>query len=142
MSFNYNIKSFSGKCTSSTTLREAYNTIVHIELLLKTELINQGTTANGHNIGLLIGQLGSTSNPNLPDATVNTYNADLEHSISKMICHGLDGQPTTVPIRSYPHMRYIRHISDWGTGTSDSQLTDVLIKAKALEFQLSKLLGV
>jgi hypothetical protein len=124
MDYDYNRKAFrSVRATiDAELLVSAYNTCILLELSLKQHLNLCSTSGNGgHNLPYLLQRIGSQHGKYL--AVCNVLQKQLGDSLHALFSQGRDGKARSVPSDSYPHIRYLRHESDWPSQrSSDADL--------------------
>jgi hypothetical protein len=128
MDYDYNKKVFGNAfgSTSIDSLIAAYTGCIVLELSLKQALGLVHTNSNGgHDLRLLINRLAQI-NPKHSHA-YKAFDAQLVNTSKKIICQGRNGTPLSMPPSSYPHIRYVRHSSDWtSSSTSDADIDQFL----------------
>jgi hypothetical protein len=98
----------------------AYCSCVLLELSLKQHLGLISSPMNqGHDLPQLVHRLGLRNSKHL--FTCNALQVQLRYALTKLFSQGKDGTPRTVPGDSYPHLRYLRHSSDWPQKSSPDQ---------------------
>jgi hypothetical protein len=104
----------------------AYCSCVLLELSLKQHL-NLTITANniGHDLPQLIQRLGLTHVRQRP--TCSALQVQLADCLRRLCVQGKNGSPSRVPPNSYPHLRYLRHVTDWNSETSSDSDVKTLV---------------
>lgn len=119
MDYEYNRKAFRAfrNAQSTEILPHVYLSCILLELALKQYLgLVKHTGNGGHNLPRLLQQL-SIRHPR-QKIVCDALMISLGNCLSSLYCQGKSGQPQRVPASSYPHLRYIRHTSDWQTEAS------------------------
>lgn len=116
MHYDYNKKAFRTllQAADIDPLIAAYGGCVLIELALKQALDLTSSMGNGgHNLGMLIDQMAQRQ----PKQKINydALKAQLNNSLKLLFCQGRKGIAQETPTGSYPHIRYLRHTSDWNS---------------------------
>jgi hypothetical protein len=115
---------------------------VLLELTIKQRLNLITTGANGgHDLPGLIHRLSRLD----PKATtvLTSKQRQLSDSLRALHSQGKDGTAQNVPSNSYPHMRYLRHSSDWQTdASSDDDIIKLLAVVQSIEYFLKVTLKV
>lgn len=144
MPYQYNRNAFSvmQSIPDASPLVSAYSILVCIELFLKEQLpagtFNHG---NGHNVPFHLNMLAGTLDaPH--QATLQALSVSLGNHIGSLWSEGFKGS-NRVPSRSYPHIRYLRHDSDWASPHStDADLMKLKMIAAQVKFHLTQATGV
>ena len=104
----------------------AYCSCVLLELSLKQHLKLVETANNpGHDLPHLIQRLGLTHARQRP--TCSALQVQLTDCFRRLHAQGKNGAPVKVPANAYPHLRYLRHTSDWNSDTSsDGDLASLI----------------
>jgi len=108
-------------------LAKCYATCVHLELCLKSDpnpLSQAGRL--GHNVPEMLRQVAATP---VAKRTIVSLAAQLETHLRNLHCQDPSQNAAKVDSRNYPHIRYLRHTSDWPGSpdvSSDSELYAVL----------------
>ena len=114
MNYDYNRKAFRSVCAASgiEPLATSYCACILLELSLKQHLNLVSTVSNsGHDLSALILRLGQAHRKHA--ATCNSLQSQLGYALRNLYSQGRNGVARTVPPNSYPHIRYLRHSSDW-----------------------------
>lgn len=146
MAFTYNRSAFRAPVTAPnlpcSPLLGAYVTLVALELFLKDYLtLHVAGVPTSHDVPKLLktlaGHLGGKH-----AGPISSMALQLSTKLASLWCKGRDGNATPVPSNSYPHMRYLRHDSDWGSSAStDEELDRVLMLSKQIIHTLHKATG-
>lgn len=96
--------------------------MVALELLLKDVLnLVQSPENAGHDLPTLLTMLKQKDKRLV--APLNSLQTQLRERLTVIRCQGRAGTALSIPAASYPHVRYIRHESDWPSDYStDAQL--------------------
>lgn len=123
MAFTSNKKAFLNPA-SSDSLFSAYCTLVVIELALKDAHVPAPN--GGHDVPEML-QLAAAAITSAPAVTAQLtgYSARLKADLGAITCQDRNGQPGTLPARSYPYLRYTRLSGDWG-GVSETPANLIL----------------
>ena len=124
MHFDHNRAAFRSvrSATGVAPLVVAYCSCILLELGLKQHL-NLITTANtaGHNLPYLIQRLGLAHSRHR--VTCIALQSQLTDCLRGLQSQGKNGLPSPVPPNAYPHLRYLRHNSDWvAQASSDTDI--------------------
>jgi len=114
MDYDYNRKAFRSviKATGIDPLATAYCSCVLLELSMKQYLALCSSPDNGgHNLSSLLQRIGLRHARY--KAVCNALQIQLADSLRILFSQGRNGTSRTVPSDSYPHIRYLRHQSDW-----------------------------
>lgn len=94
------------------TFLSAYNGCILLELSLKQALgLTESPNNGGHDLLHLINQVARRSSKHTH--ACRAFNAQIVNASKKLICQGKNGTPAAMPPSSYPHIRYLRHSTDW-----------------------------
>jgi hypothetical protein len=144
MDYDYNRAAFRTVCQSSGIhpLALKYCSCVLLELSLKQHLNLTSTSGNGgHNLPELVALLGN-QHPRYR-MSCNALQQQLANSLRRLQSQGKRGQAGSIPSRSYPNMRYLRHSSDWAVDCStDQDLISLLSLVQRLNSFLLKTMRV
>ncbi len=144
MNYDYNRAAFRSVCTASGIhpLASAYCTCVLIELGLKEHLgLILASSNGGHDLPWLISRIGLISPKN--KSTCSALQSQLQTALVKLFSQHKDGTAKSIPGRSYPHLRYLRHASDWPSQSSpDSDINDLNSLLKRIFSFLRTKIGV
>jgi hypothetical protein len=114
MDYDYNRSAFRSviKAAGIHPLAVAYCSCVLLELSIKQHLALCSSADNGgHNLPALLQRIGLRHARYL--AVCNALQRQLADSLRILCSQGRKGTPRTVPSGSFPHIRYLRHQSDW-----------------------------
>lgn len=114
MPHTYNRRAFSTFDKTSPLVR-LYAGLVALELRLKDEA---PTWRPGHDVEGLA-RSGRYS------PTIETHASNLMREVAALACTDRQGGPSVVASQ-YPNLRYLRHVSDFGTGSSEADLERAL----------------
>ena len=127
MDYDYNRKAFRSTrtLTGLEPLAFVYCSCILLELGLKQHLGFVNTLNNGgHNLPKLLQQV-SVRHPQ-HKVVCDALKTQLEGALMGIFCQGKKGAMQKVPPSSYPHIRYIRHSSDWPMdATTDAELASL-----------------
>lgn len=119
----------------SSPLLSSYCRLVSIELLLKDYLRSLGETVqNTHDVPAMLAHLAAKKPTQA--AILNALNSTLKTTLSGLWCEGQSGVQK-VPQKSYPHIRYLRHDSEYHVKCTPDKNVMVL---EALTQQIQTLL--
>jgi hypothetical protein len=128
MPTSYNIRSFKSvrQAHGVGLLAKCYLACVYLELCLKSvpPLIQHAGTS-GHDLPAMLCMLATSQASPATVRTARALAAMLGTKLSRLHCMGRGQQPALVPSGNYPHMRYLRHDSDWPGTTQSSSDTDL-----------------
>lgn len=112
--------------TGIETFLAAYTGCVLLELSLKQALgFVESPNNGGHDLLHLLTQVAQR-NPKHAHAC-RAFNAQILNTSKNLICQGRNGRPSPMPPSSYPHLRYLRHSSDWSSdATKDEDIKKFL----------------
>jgi hypothetical protein len=139
MPYGYNRNAFQdGSTASLPILLRTYCSLVALELGLKDFLGLPESPGNaGHDLPDLLTQVKHREKRTC--ASVNSLQTQLRHRLTAIRCQGKAGCAQSIPAQSYPHLRYMRHQSDWAADFStDSQLHAVLSTVQKLTSSLAR----
>lgn len=124
----------------SSPLLSSYCRLVSIEMLLKDHLRHLGeTVANTHDVPRMLAHLAIKSPP--MTAVLNGLNTSLKAGLMRLWCEGKSGTQM-VPASSYPHIRYIRHDSDFASdASSDKDVHDLEVLTQQIQTLLFTMTG-
>lgn len=124
----------------SSPLLSSYCRLVSIEMLLKDHLRHLGeTVANTHDVPRMLTHLASKAPPKA--ALLNGLNTALKAGLTRLWCEGKSGTQM-VPASSYPHIRYIRHDSDFTSDCSpDRDIHDLEVLTQQIQALLFTMTG-
>lgn len=144
MDYAYNRKAFRSVYVAPGVepLAIAYCELVLTELALKENLSFCQTAQNGgHDLPQLIHRV-AIRNPSV-GISLNALRVQLASALSALFSQSKNGTARNVPSNSYPHIRYLRHISDWPThSSSDADLLRVSTLMKRIMYLLKTRAGV
>jgi hypothetical protein len=138
MPYGYNRNAFrDGPNASSPVLLRTYCSLVALELGLKDFLGLSETAANaGHDLPDLLNRVKERDRRTC--SSLNSIQTQLRRQLTSIRCQGRGGAAQSIPASSYPHLRYMRHESDWPSDAStDSQLHTVLSTVQKLTSSLA-----
>jgi hypothetical protein len=138
MPYSYNRSAFrAGADDSLPILLRTYCSLVALELGLKDFLGLQESPGNaGHDLPDLLNQVKQRNRRSC--GSINSIQTQLRNQLTAIRCQGKAGVPHSIPAQSYPHIRYMRHTSDWQTDFStDQQLHAVLSTVRKLVSSLA-----
>ena len=123
-------------------LATIYCACILLELSLKQHLNLCSTAGNGgHDLPQLL-QRTAISNPRIR-GLIASLSPQLSSSLSKLFSQSKKGTARNIPANSYPHIRYLRHSSDWPSqSSSDQDLCQVLALLKRIMHLLKYTAGV
>jgi hypothetical protein len=127
MAYTYNRNAFkAGRAESLPILLRTYCSLVALELGLKDVLgLPESPDNAGHDLPDLLNQLKKQNKRATP--SINCIQTQLRNQLTAIRCQGIRGMAQSVPAQSYPHIRYMRHSTDWQSDSStDHQLRVVL----------------
>jgi hypothetical protein len=144
MDYDYNRKAFRSviKAAGVDPLAGTYCLCVLLELSIKQHLALCSSASNsGHDLPYLLQRVGLRHRTY--HAVLNSLQLQLANSLKALSSQGRDGQARFVPSNSYPHIRYLRHASDWGTpSSSDSDIASLKGILQRIISLLGKSLGI
>ena len=123
----------------------AYSSLVAIELCLSEYLLGQGDlTLYGHNVPEMIQALQSLLPAGNPTkGTLNQLVVELQNRLAGLWCVDAKRKTRRVPSRSYPYIRYIRHISDWPQkNCTDAQIQNLINTLQSVKVLLRAVTGM
>lgn len=124
MNYDYNRKAFRSVCkaTGIEPLAATYCSCVLLELSLKQHLNLTASASNGgHDLPALVHRVGQIHSRHA--VVCNALQRQLGDSLGKLYSQSRMGVPRSVPMNSYPYIRYLRHDSDWPSDcTSEGDL--------------------
>ena len=135
MPYVYNRGAFkAGSDNALPILLRTYCALVTLELGLKDYLGLTDSPGNGgHDLPDLLNQVKRVDSRLV--GSINSFQTQLRNRLSSVRCQGKAGEAQSVPARSYPHLRYVRHQQDWAADfSSNAQL-------HAVHTTVTKLLG-
>jgi hypothetical protein len=144
VSYDYNRAAFRSVCNAQGIhgLAMAYCSCILIELGLKQHLLLTSSTMNGgHDLPQLIQRLGHSNSRYIP--ACNALQRQLSDLLRSLYSQGSGGLPRAIPSNSYPHLRYLRHSSNWPTlCNSDTDITALNGLLQRIASLLRKNMGV
>jgi len=144
MDYDYNRAAFRSVCEAAGvhSLAVVYCSCVLIELSLKQHLGLTSTPLNsGHDLPQLIHRLGMRNGKY--QSVCNALQRQLSDAIRVLVSQGKSGAARNVPSNSYPHLRYLRHSSDWPSGcSSEHQLAALKALLQRIISFLRRQIGV
>lgn len=144
MNYTYNRAAFRSVCDTPGVhpLADAYCTCVLLELSLKQYLTSTGPLVDhGHDLPTLLQRVGLKHTRYT--FACNALQRQIADALRSLRSQAKDGSPCSIPSRSYPYLRYLRHDSDWpAPSSSDAEISALngLLK-RALDL-LRKQIGV
>jgi|SRR5579863_6265625 len=124
MNYDFNRRAFKSviRAANVEPLATVYCSCVLLELSLKQHLALVSSAANGgHDLPNLLQRIGHGNRRYL--AVCNALQQQLADSLRSLFSQGRDGTARSVPSNSYPHIRYLRHTSDWTAScSSDAEI--------------------
>jgi hypothetical protein len=106
-------------------LLRTYCALVSLELGLKDFLgLTESPGNGGHDLPDLLNQV--KQHDQRLAGPINSIQTQLRNRLSSVRCQGKAGTAHSIPARSYPYLRYVRHEQDWDADYStEGQLQDV-----------------
>lgn len=133
MSYNYNREAFrAGSHASLPILLRTYCALVALELGLKDHLgLSDSSDNGGHDLPDLLNRVKLDNRR--ASACINAIQTQLRNHLTCIRCQNRSGRAQSIPAQSYPHVRYMRHTSDWASDCStDNHLHAVLTTVQKL----------
>lgn len=127
MNYAYNRTAFRSVCDTPGVhpLATAYCHCVLMELSLKQYLAVSASPVNeGHDLPTLIQRVGLKNRRYL--GFCNALQRQLADALRGLHSQGKDGGACIIPSRSYPHLRYLRHESNWPSPCNSDTDIDAL----------------
>jgi hypothetical protein len=121
-----NRASFLGR-NGSSCLAATYGKLVAIEITIKDIMGASAQPSWKHNLPTILTSFAAhraSVNPPVSSASLNSLAAQLGNQLARLICKNLEGNRSSVPRHSYPHMRYLLHEWD-GTHPQDTKESDI-----------------
>lgn len=113
MPHRYNVAAFQAGVLPAHPLLQLYCSLVVVELALKDSSASWPTV--GHDVPQLLADFGESA-----------LSVQLQGKLAALKCTGKDGSETPVRAAHYPHLRYLRHESDYPGKVKDAELRGVL----------------
>ena len=138
MPYSCNQSAFkAGGDDSLPVLLRTYCCLVALELGLKDFLgLSESPGNAGHDLPDLLNQVKQRNRRAC--ASINSIQTQLRNQLTSIRCQGRAGSPQSMPAQSYPHIRYMRHTTDWQSDYStDRQLHAVLSTVRKLVSSLA-----
>jgi len=144
MHYDYNRAAFRSVCqaTGVNSLAVAYCSCVLLELSLKQHLNLISSALNsGHDLPQLVHRLGIQHTRY--QSTCNALQRQLGDALRALFSQGRGGIARSIPSNSYPHLRYLRHSSDWPSScSSDVQIAALNSLLQRIQSLMKRQLGV
>jgi hypothetical protein len=123
---------------NSPVLVRTYCALVLMELALKEHL---GVPNLSHNLPDMLRRLATNHRP--ARAAINQQRSDLMNKLSVLYAQGVDNSIGMVRAASYPDLRYVRHVEDWGNSAcTNDQLNALRVCVDRIRYFLKSNLGV
>jgi hypothetical protein len=118
MAYTTSVRAFRD-LTHQDPLVDSYRLLVAIELALKGAALSP---VGGHDVPMMLSDAANAfvaATMPLASGQLLSLSAQLGNDLVQVTCNGLNGQPSPVPAKSYPHLRYGRRTGDWA-GVSET----------------------
>lgn len=113
MPHKYNVGAFQAGTNLPNPLLRLYCGLVVAELALKDSALTW--PAVGHDVPRLLAELGEAA-----------LSVQLQGRLAALKCTGRDGSEAPVTAAHYPHLRYLRHETDYPGRVTDADIEAVL----------------
>jgi hypothetical protein len=135
-----NIKAFL-QTLQPNHLLDSYRILVAVELALKDAGLS--TVPSDHDVPAMLSRCAlqmAASGNNALSAQITAYETKLRADLAQLWCTNAKGTIIPVPARSYPYVRYTRHVGEWG-GVSETLAQSIVDLAQTCNSLLAFLLA-